>query len=191
MRIIPLAAALTLCVTAAHADISYSGYGLIGENATISIAGETIYAGMGEIQLYTPTGTVNAWCIDLQHWLFPSGDFAEMAPDAGWFNTAAALIYDTPVDPTPLEAAVTQAAIWIDEYGSAVTITPDNPVTLPDAVALLRSVEGQIGGPLTVLSQDGNQTLTTKAGEPVGAAVMGVGLLGLGWARRRTERSAG
>jgi len=222
VSLIGAAGAAMLAATSALAGtLSYDGYSVTDEqNVTIRLgASPSEYGGAGQIGLATAGGTFNAWCVDVDDWLQWSGTYlAGASPAAAGLSTAkaaaiAALIANFGIgkaaDPSPNTnaSAALQIAIWEVEYGSALTVTPDNSALTPLAATYVADVTGAspkwtTSDTLSLLYQSDpldNQNLAyvtantvgdpvpapSAASEPASAAVLSAGLIALLVAQRR------
>jgi hypothetical protein len=195
-------AAIGVCLASAPAfanTLAYTSYSVVNSYTVTldyppSINGEQ--GGSGEIILHgTPMGDVATWCIDIFDYLQNSGTYS--------LGTYASNVIDALiVNGTPLIASRTdasaaiQVAIWEAEYGPTLVVQGDATM-LADAATFLANAEGgpwlpDPGKSLVLLSGvvSANQNLVTldprmSVPEPAGMALLSVGLLGLGMARRR------
>ena len=217
MRLIKLAAAIAglfFCggyTSAASAGtFTYASYGFSGENVHITdtlLGVENEYGGAGLIML-DGSSTIAAYCVDIAHWLLGSGTYNSAINPVSNPNLSGLSTYtghSKIADIATLiangsDAAAVQVAIWETEYGSAVTITPDDQNlravantyfadlqtlwTVPNSLSLME---------LTPANGQTNQTLVymVPAPEPGSMAILGSAILTLGYVRmrRRTAKA--
>jgi len=193
-------------ISTANAGVySYDSYDFSGGNvhftdASLGIANE--YAGAGLITL-NGSSVIRAYCVDIAHWLLPSGTYnvgidPATNPNLTGSMIAAigALIYNGD------NFGAVQLAIWKIEYGAAASFTPDDTGLLTLADTYLENVKNTWSVPpnlalfeLTPVDGQVNQTLVYLADPPASVpepgtlTLLGGGLLMTGLVARR-RRSA-
>lgn len=213
IRLLTVLAGLVACcrlVPAANAGtFTYNSYGFSGENVHISdslLGVDNEYGGAGLITL-DGSSALSAYCVDIADWLLTSGTYNSGVNPAANPNLAglssftghtkiadiAALIANGTND------AAIQVAIWDTEYGSAVTITPDDSGLQAVANTYLSDLRTIWAAPanfsldeLTPANGQTNQTLVylARIPEPASMVALGLALSAVGYLRARRQRRA-
>jgi hypothetical protein len=197
--------------TAATAGtFTYQSYGFSGENVHItdlSLGVNNEYGGAGLITL-NGSSTIAAYCVDIADWLLGSGTYNTGINPAANPNLAGlsgftghSKIADiSALIANGSNAAAVQVAIWETEYGSAVTITPDDPHLQSVANAYFADLQTLWTVPgnrsLMELTPTGGQTnqalvYLVAAPEPASMAILGAAMITLGYVRKRRQTGRG
>lgn len=192
------------------ASLSYSGYSVTNQqnvvinDTALGIVNES--GGSGQIILQTPSGPVDAWCVDIATFLQASGTYALGAPPppAAPLLTLAQIAQigglikygDANVGTGYDYSSATQLAIWTIEYAGTGFSYVGGPSGLADAL-VTEAQDGTIPGDANwiALSSLDSQGVATDQGlgsgvpEPASWAMMlaGFGLAGATLRRRRGQ----
>jgi hypothetical protein len=196
--------------TANAGTFTYHSYGFAGENVHItdtSLGVNNEYGGAGLITL-NGSSAIAAYCVDIADWLLGSGTYNTGVNPASNPNLAGLSSFTGHSKIADIgaliangsNAAAVQVAIWETEYGGAVTITPDDQnlqsvanVYFTD-LQTLWTVPGNLSlMELTPAGGQTNQTLVymVAAPEPASMAILGSGMIALGYARKRRQTGRG
>jgi hypothetical protein len=209
VRLIRLATVFTVLATCAASQatagtLTYTSYNFSGENVHITdtlLGVENEYGGAGLITL-EGSSVISAYCVDIADWLLGSGTYNTGVNPATNPNLSGLSIFTGHSKIADIGAlivngtntAAVQLAIWETEYGSAITITPDNSALQSVASAYLTNLEptwtvpkGKMLLELTPANGQTNQILVYMAlvPEPTSMAVLGSAAILLGYTRKR------
>jgi hypothetical protein len=195
----------------AHAGtFTYQSYGFSGENVHITdtaLGVNNEYGGAGLITL-RGSSAIEAYCVDIADWLLGAGSYNTGINPSSNPNLAGVSAYTGHSKVADIAAliangtnyAATQVAIWETEYGSAVTITPDDPSLQGVANSYFTDLQTQWSVPgnqrlleLTSVVGQTNQTLAymVPAPEPASVAILGSAMIAFGYLQRRRARKRG
>jgi PEP-CTERM motif len=179
---------------------TYNGYGFSGENVHITdtlLGVENEYGGAGLITL-DGSSAIMAYCVDIADWLLSAGTYnSGVNPNLAGLSSFTG--HSKLADITALIAhgtnfAAVQVAIWETEYGSNLTITPDDSGLRAVANTYLADLSGLWTVPagitlleLSPLAGQTNQTLVyvSVIPEPGSIVLLGSAIAAIGYMRWR------